>query len=329
MRSLLWATLAALALACGPDATPPPKAKKSSKKAKTPKYDWADQPLTDVPGGRSWTKAGQWYSDNPHKLRAHIEGLLADTGATVQGRGLFAITPHAGIKHSGPTAAEVWARIDVPDLVILLAPDHSRTGPRLAIWDAGPWHMPGAAFAIDADATARARQLLPQLRPSRVAFRDHEAELNLPFLVVKNPQAKLVMMSFHDDDSLIFPRTPADEIQALGEGLAQLVRELEEGGQEVLVVATTDLVHYRPPAEVDEWDPQFLEKAAAWDVEGLRALVEDNRLTTCGEVPVSIAMVAMRELGRPPLEWTTRSHSGMNGKKKDKVVGYGGGALWK
>ncbi len=324
MRPLIWTALGALALACAPDGS-----SSRSKKKKSPSYDWANQPGTDQPGGRSWTKAGQWYSDNPFKLRTYIEGLLEDTGASVQGRGQLLYTPHAGMKFSGPTAAEAWARVEVPDLVIVLSPDHSRTGPKFSIWDDGPWHLPGAAFPTDAAAVARAKELMPGLEPSRVAFRDHEAELNLPFLIVKNPNARLVMISMHDDDSLVFPRTSAEEVEALGKGLAALVKELEDGGQEVLVVATTDLVHYRPPEEVDEWDPQFLEKAAAWDVEGLRSLVEDNRLTTCGEVPVSVAMVAMRELGRPQMTWTTRSHSGVTGKKKDKVVGYGGGALWK
>jgi len=301
----------------------------SSGSAKAAPFDWADQPLTDEPGGRSWAKAGSWYSSTPRKWRAQVGGMLDDAGAEPQGRGRVLITPHAGIKYSGPIAAEAWSRVEVPDLVIILAPDHSRTGPKAAIWDAGPWHLPGHAFAIDHAVVERAKHHMPTLEPSRVAFRDHEAEMNLPFLAMRNPDARLVVMSFHDDDSLVFPGFSRQDVQTLGQGLADLLAELDAQGTESMLVLTTDLVHYQPVETIEKWDPVFMEQASKWDVAGLRETVEGERLSFCGEVPVSIGMTAMALRDTAPMQWTTRGHSGQTGGKgKDTVVGYGGGARW-
>ena len=92
----------------------------------------------------------------------------------MEGKPYAIITPHAGIKYSGPTAAKVWSRIDVPEVVIIVAPNHYSDGERLAIWPEGSWIIPGHAFKTDSELTMRAWKAMPRLKPSRAAFAHHE-----------------------------------------------------------------------------------------------------------------------------------------------------------
>lgn len=292
-------------------------------------YDWSQQPHRDDPYGRSMAKAGQWYTSDPIKLAKQVDALLDGVDAESKGLARAIVTPHAGIKPSGPMAAQVWARVDVPDVVVILAPVHNFSGPMAAIWERGAWHIPGHAFPTDEALVSRARELMPGLEPSRIAFRKHEVELNLPYLWRKNPNARLVVLGFHDNEKRHYHRTSKGQIESWGKGLAALLQEIEAGGEQALLVMTTDLVHYVPVAQADEHDPKVLSFIENYDVDGMYDYIKDNKVSVCGEVPTSVGMVALRELGAPPLQWTGRDTSLHAGKDPESVVGYPGGVLWR
>ncbi len=295
-----------------------------------PRYSRDDlpQPGADHPDARHPVKAGRWYAETPSAVDKRVDGLLAATGASPEGTPYALLTPHAGIAHSGPTAAEVWARVLLPQTVIVLAPNHWDQGERLAIWPGGPWLVPGHALATDAELTTRAQHWMPALVPDREAFAHHEVEMQLPFLQWARPDVQLVTMAFRDDETSEFAHVTREEIDALGQGLAGLLRELDEEGREVTLLFTVDLVHYQPLAVSDEHDPRVLELIAAYDVDGLVDYVTRHEVTTCGEVPAAIAMTALATLGRPPLSWTTRGTNHHRTRDDDRVVGYPGGILW-
>ena len=291
--------------------------------------DEAPQPGADDPDARHPVRAGRWYAETPSAVDKRVDGLLEKTGASVEGTPYALLTPHAGIAYSGYVAAEVWARVALPDTLIVLAPNHWDEGERLAIWPKGPWLVPGHALQTDDELTARAQHWMPALVPDREAFAHHEVELQLPFIQRARPDVRLVTMAFRDDEESELAHVSTQEIDELGKGLAGFLRELEDQGREVALLFTVDLVHYQPVEVSDRHDPAMLELIAAYDVEGLIDYVTTNEVTTCGQVPAAIAMTALRELGREPLDWTTRGSSLHKGRDRGSVVGYAGGILWR
>ncbi len=285
--------------------------------------------MTDQPDGRSWTKAGSWYPSDPTKLSARVKRLLDNTDAKVEGKAYALLTPHAGLEYSGPTAAEVWARADVGEVVIILAPNHFREGARMAIWDGGPWHIPGHAFATDKDLTARALHHMPALTPSRRAFMHHEVEMQLPFLAERRPDARLVVIGLKDNEKGHFRGVSPAAISNLGDGLAAFLQELEDAGTDFTLVITVDLTHYQPLAVAEEHDPVVLEAIQNYDVDKIYSYVKSEKVTTCAEFPAAVGMHALAKLGKKPMQWTTLGSNLHKSKDPESVVGYPGGVLWK
>src|SRR5439155_1327220 len=92
--------------------------------------------------------AWSWRDPAPEQFRM--------LGAAGLGNVRAVIAPHAGYIYSGPTAASVFARVTIPGLVIILAPNHTgvcaaQSG--ISLWEAGAFHTPLGDVPVDADAS--------------------------------------------------------------------------------------------------------------------------------------------------------------------------------
>ena len=286
------------------------------------------QPGLDDPTARQWTLAGEWYPEDPLELDEDVAGRIARADATARPvRAL--ITPHAGIAYSGDMAARAWARADVPRTVVILGPNHYADGEEAAIWTEGPWLVPGHAIAIDDALTARLQELDPSLISDRAAFGHHEIEMNLPFLQLVRPDARMVVAAWRDNQDWDFRDFDLDQIEASGRAVAQLISEAEADGTEVLLVLTVDLVHYVSLAQAEEEDPILLEHIETLDVEGLYEDVQEQGLSICAEVSTAVGMVALRELGVDRFDWLDRTTSYDRSGDPDWVVGYPAGVVYR
>jgi len=87
--------------------------------------------------------SGRFYPSDPAELRATVATLLADARRAVgptDRQAVGVIVPHAGYVYSGPTAAAVFARVTIPGLVIILAPNHtgiSAAKSGVSLWEVG------------------------------------------------------------------------------------------------------------------------------------------------------------------------------------------------
>ncbi len=282
----------------------------------------------DIPGARPAGRAGEWYAGDPEKLDAQIEGFIQTSGAKVEGKPRAVLTPHGGVKHSGLMAGEVWARVEVPPVVVVLSPNHFPDGARLAIWTEGPWLVPGHALNVDPELTALARKHMPQLVPDRAAFSHHETEMQMPFLQYKRPDVRLVLITLRDSEKSHFQGTTRAEIDTLGAGLAAFLQELEATGVDHMLLLTTDLAHYVPLAQEQAEDGQLMSYITQYDVDGLYNYVTQEKVSICGEFPAAVAMTALKTLGRPPMQWHKWGNNFHTSKKTDRLVGYPGGILW-
>lgn len=299
--------------------------------------DWpAEQPGADDPEARQWFRAGAWYKLDPDELDDQMVALFGkhrDDKPLARPQAI--ITPHAGSKACGETAAKVWANISPPDLVIVLAPNHVKIGKTAAIWNGGPWLIPGLAVPTRRDVIDRFLELLPEdLAGDQEAFEHqnaHPSEMQLPYLTRKNPNVEVVFISFFDNEKEEYPEFPAERAERVGKVVAQVVTELQEAGEEVLVIGSTDLSHYEPTADVDAKDEVMMDAITRFDTALLRQEVVDGDFTICGEIAMEVFISAMKELGYTGLDVSFRGNSAhmIPEGGKDSVVGYPGGIIWR
>ena len=261
--------------------------------------------------------SGRFYSEVPAQLERTVRELFDAVGTARPGPARGAVAPHAGYLYSGLTAAHVFARLQVPPLVVILAPNHTgvcRTPGGASLWEAGAFRTPLGDVAVD-DAFAQALlHASPLVGPDHAAHvHEHAVEVELPFLQLKRAAVRIV--------PLVLAWEAWEPCRALGEALAGLVAGWPDP---VLLLASSDLNHYEPAATSERKDRRALEAVAALDGAELLTRCRREHISMCGRAPAATVLAATRALGARSGEVVHYSHSGMVSGDADAVVGYGG-----
>ncbi|HXV08814.1 MAG TPA: AmmeMemoRadiSam system protein B [Burkholderiales bacterium] len=250
--------------------------------------------------------AGAFYPADPAVLARDVAALLDRAQARLEpGQPVpkAIIAPHAGYIYSGPVAATVYARL-VPFAgrirrVVLLGPAHRVAVRGLALPGATAFETPLGSVPVDEEGHALLQDL-HQVVVSREAHAlEHSLEVHLPFLQKVLGDFKLI--------PLVVGRAAPEEV-------AQVLERLW-GGDETLVVVSSDLSHYLGYAQ-----------AQATDRDTARLIL--NRQPTldphqaCGAAPANglLLMAARRGLGPRLLDLR---NSGDTAGDRSRVVGYG------
>jgi hypothetical protein len=256
-----------------------------------------------MPATRPAAVAGLFYPDNPIELKHTLANLLANTRAGTPLRAPKAlIVPHAGYIYSGAVAASAYASLG--DLrgrirrVVLLGPTHRVYVRGLALPEAERFATPLGDVQLD---RAGMRQLsaLPQVTQSAAAHQmEHSLEVQLPFL-------QQVLGDFQ-----LLPL-------AVGDATAAEVAEVLEtvwGGDETLIVISSDLSHFLPDAAARKVDGETVDAILALNP-------HLNHEQACGATPVNGLMLAARKHGLHPVALDVRNSSDTAGDP-ERVVGY-------
>jgi hypothetical protein len=250
--------------------------------------------------------AGAFYPEQADALRK----LLAECFATTKSaafRPKALIVPHAGYIYSGPIAASAYALLKplraVIRRVVLLGPVHRVWVAGLALPGVAAFETPLGQVQLD-QAGIAAIANLPQVSVSAAAHaEEHSLEVHLPFL-----------QSVLADFSLI----PLAVGGASPEQVAEVLERLW-GGDETLIVISSDLSHFLPYAEA-----KLVDSATA------RAILKlDSHLVgeqACGAYPLNGLLLAARRHGLTPHLLDLRN-SGDTAGDRGRVVGYGAFAL--
>ncbi len=283
-----------------------------------------DQPGIDDPTARTWSRAGSWYPLEPDELDAEIGALLEGIDGVEPAGAAAVLTPHARLISSGAIASEVYARIEVPDTVLMLVPNHSNNGEALAIWTEGPWLVPGHALEVDQDLTGALQAAMPDLVPDRVAFENHPAEMQLPFIQYLNPDAKVAVIAVRDTPSTHFPEFDVARIDAFGAAIHRVLAERDD----VLLLSSSDLTHYESVETAEAEDTQLLAHINALDTDGLYQYVTTDEITIGGEIVAAMMMSVLSGSGREMTDFSVRGDSFHVKQDPEAVVGYGGVIAW-
>ncbi len=256
-----------------------------------------------MPGIRPAAVAGLFYPDSPQRLKRTLEALLANApGAERSAPPKALIVPHAGYVYSGAVAASAYARLS--ELrgrirrVVLLGPTHRVYVRGLALPEAERFATPLGEVPLDREGM-QLLSALPQVSQSAAAHQmEHSLEVQLPFL-------QHVLGDFQ-----LLPLV-------VGEASAEDVAEVLEkvwGGNETLIVISSDLSHFLPDSLARQMD--------GGTVEAILTLNPHlNHEQACGATPVNGLLVAARKHGLHPVVLDVRNSSQTAGDP-ERVVGY-------
>jgi AmmeMemoRadiSam system protein B len=261
--------------------------------------------------------AGRFYPGSPEEVADEVAALYREVGgAGAAGAPAIAVMcPHAGWFYSGKLAARTLAAVRVPERVIVMCPNHTGRGARVAVMTEGSWRMPGASVPIDAALAAaivaEARDVKGARGDEAAHAREHAIEVLLPLLLARQPALRIV--------PIVVGGIDAEECAALGRAIARAVR-----GEDVLVVASSDMSHYLPEPETRRRDWNALDALVTGDPEALIEAVVEHDVSMCGVRPAAAMLAYARERGAGKPRLVGYTTSGEASGDHDRVVGYAG-----
>lgn len=253
--------------------------------------------------------AGLFYPEQPPELQKSLDRLLAAATPPKDGaRPKVLIVPHAGYVYSGPTAAVAYSRLvpfrDEIRRIVLLGPAHRVRVRGLAAPTAATFATPLGEIGLDREALDNVRNLAQVVANDIAHAEEHSLEVQLPFLQITLGDFSLV--------PLVVGEASRDEI-------AQVLARLW-GGNETLILISSDLSHYLPYPDAcarDEFTAETI----------LRLLPELKHEQACGATPVNGMLQAAKQRGLRAQLLDLRN-SGDTAGDKARVVGYGAFAFY-
>jgi AmmeMemoRadiSam system protein B len=216
--------------------------------------------------------------------------------------------------YSGHVAGAVFARVEVPQRCIVLCPNHTGMGRALAIMSEGAWQTPLGDVPIDSELAAGLKVRFPALQEDSAAHRaEHAAEVELPFLLLRQPQLKFVPIALGTGQF--------ETLEQLGKALTEVIAGQSD---RILVVASSDMNHYESDAVTRVKDHRAIERILSMDARGLFDVVTHQDISMCGYGPAVVMLTAARELGAKSAELVKYATSGDISGDRNMVVGYAG-----
>lgn len=256
-----------------------------------------------MPAIRPAAVAGSFYPGDPVVLGRTVADLLAQAGTGAASPAPKAlIVPHAGYIYSGIVAARAYAGLGGLRgrirRVVLLGPVHRVAVRGLALPEAEYFATPLGDVPLDV-AGMRALTGLPQVVHSAAAHQmEHSLEVQLPFLQQVLGDFQLLPLAVGDANA------------------AEVAEVLEQvwGGDETLIVVSSDLSHFLPDARARQADGETIKAILALDP-------HLDHEQACGATPVNGLLRAARRHGLQPVVLDVRNSSDTAGDP-GRVVGY-------
>ncbi len=246
--------------------------------------------------------AGLFYPANKAQLAHTVHDFLSAAQPWSLAHIKALIVPHAGYLYSGAIAAAAYATL-IPVAanirrVILLGPTHRVAVRGLALPGADAFSTPLGCVKIDSEAVKQIAHLPQVCTSAPVHAMEHALEVQLPFL-----------QSILTDFTLL----PLAVGTASPEEVAEVL-EILWGGQETLIVISSDLSHYLPYETCQQVDHE-----TAQTIINLQQPITHDR--ACGGTPVSGLILAARH-HRLTAHLLDLRNSGDTAGTRDTVVGY-------
>lgn len=254
--------------------------------------------------------ASMFYPGDPRRLKEEVLSLL-DRAALFEGPPPKAlIVPHAGYPYSGLLAAMAYKTLfplrERIRRVLLLGPAHRVYVKGLIVPTATCFATPLGDIALETHTLRSLVNDFAWVQALDAAHTlEHSLEVHLPFL----------QEVLHEDFILlpmVVGETPAPEV-------ARVVEHLW-GGEETLIVVSSDLSHYHDYETAQRIDAETARAIEAMDITAIMPR------TACGVYPLRGLLCAAKNRGLS-VHRLGLCNSGDTAGDRERVVGYGAWAL--
>jgi AmmeMemoRadiSam system protein B len=247
--------------------------------------------------------AGTFYPGEAAALAAEVASYLSEAKSPAALPPKAMIAPHAGYIYSGPIAASIYARL-APlrgriRRVVLAGPAHRVYIPGIAVPSVAVFATPLGEVSLDRKAIDALRAFPFVEASDRAHAHEHSLEVHIPFL-------QAVLGSFSLVPLVVGDAAPGEMAQVL---------DALWGGDETLIVVSSDLSHYLPYREAQQRD-----RATAEAIHALDATLQPEE--ACGAAPINGLLRTARARGMA-CEIVDVRNSGDTAGDRDRVVGYG------
>src|SRR5947207_7445315 len=216
--------------------------------------------------------AGTWYPASADRLAREVDGYVARAETGDVPAPLAIVAPHAGLTYSGPVAAFAYRAclaaaeggVSAPPYTaaVLVGPSHFVGFDGVSIWPRGAWQTPFGPVKVAEDLAARTSEASREIAEHRDAHgREHSLEMQLPFVAHLLPGVPIVPM--------VMGYQSRETAFGLGDAIARAV-----AGNNVLLVASSDLSHYQDARIAAKMDGVVLRHVEQLDADGLLQALE-------------------------------------------------------
>jgi AmmeMemoRadiSam system protein B/AmmeMemoRadiSam system protein A len=255
--------------------------------------------------------AGSFYPAPADSLHRQVTQLLQRTGAEPLPGVRALIAPHAGYVYSGAVAAGAYSSIGQNTFrrVVVIAPSHRVPFDGVSAYVGEAYETPLGLVEVDLEALAALAAAHPLESVTPAHGLEHSLEVQLPFIQLTLPEVRLVPLLMGSQD--------VETARGLGAALTDTL-----GGEDTLVVASSDLSHYHEDSVARVLDGVVAGHVRALEPEKLLESVECERAAACGAGPMAAAMFYARGVGAALARVISYATSGDVTGDRRQVVGY-------
>jgi MEMO1 family protein len=275
---------------------------------------------SSTPDVRPPAVAGQFYPADPEKLKLAIEQFLKDSAPIQMEKPVAIIVPHAGYVYSGQIAADAFRQVmgREYETIVILGVNHTTgdfTG--ISVGDYNAFRTPLGTVPVDQEILSSLLTENPDcVRSRKVHENEHSIEVQVPFVQILFPKAKIVPAVIHPPEYNMCVR--------FGQSLAKVLKN-----RHALIVISSDLSHYPGQENAARADRRTLETIALLDPGRLPKLMRELDLPNletraCGEAAIIAGITAAKALGAQRAIVAGYANSGNTSiGDVSRTVGYG------
>jgi len=257
--------------------------------------------------------AGMFYEKDVPALKKHISQYIIQKQDKYKAKAI--VVPHAGYIYSGRVAGEVYSSVEIPDLIIIMGPNHTGAGKPISVMTEGAWRTPLGDVKINEPLANEIIKKCPvATKDTHAHLKEHSVEVQLPFLQYIKKSFSFIPVVLGDYN--------INNLQVFADSIADVFKE-----REVLIIASTDLTHYEDSDSARAKDSLVLNNIEKLDEEEMLKEIEDKDISMCGWMPTYVALRAAKSIGATKGIVIKYMNSGDVSGDYSQVVGYGGAVI--
>ena len=280
------------------------------------------------------THAGSWYPRGS-QLTSMLDDAFnrATVDESAEGKTKAVVVPHAGYVYALKTAAHAFKTIDTSlfERAIIIGPSHRIYVRHCTIADADTFETPLGAIPFDQEAATKLCSDYPKLFKRLdipTAEKEHSLEMECPILKYIFKDRLFAVLP------IMIGAISESQVREVASALEPLIND-----PKTLLVVSSDFCHwgvdfqytYLPEGKgsiserIEQMDREGMAKISTCDVNQFAEFISRTGDTICGEVPIKIAMMAIKS--KYNISWPSYSQSSKIESKYDTSVSYAAGVF--